>query len=109
MKTKREGRNEKAVELMAMGGSSKKEIIALRLSTFEEKVNPKYGIKFLEERPHTVILNRKTGKAKCTCKWFEKHKVCKHVVKALLIKEHGPTHLRRKLNISSYIEEKVAA
>lgn len=99
----------KAVELMAMGGNPKKEIIALRLSTFEEKVNPKYGIKFLEERPHTVILNRKTGKAKCTCKWFEKHKVCKHVVKALLIKEHGPTHLRRKLNISSYIEEKVAA
>jgi len=95
----------KAIELMAMGGSPKKEIIVLRLSTFEEKVNPKYGIKVLEERPHTVYLNRKTGKAKCTCKWFEKHKVCKHVIKALLLKEHGPTHLRRKLNLPSYKEK----
>ncbi|RUM29613.1 MAG: hypothetical protein DSY32_03035 [Aquifex sp.] len=112
---KKIGEKLKAIELMAIAGSPKKEVVALKLSTFEEKLNPKYGIKVLEERPHMVWLSRKTGKAKCTCKWFEKHKVCKHVVKALLLKEHGPTYLRRKLNLPSYKEdrkkvaEKVAA
>jgi len=109
------GEKLKKIELTAMAGSPKKEVVALKLSTFEEKLNPKYGVKILEERPHTVYLNRRTGKAKCTCKWYSKHNVCKHIVKALLLKEHGPTYLRRKLNLPSYKEdrkkivEKVAA
>jgi len=96
----------KAIELIALGGSPGKEVIAIRLSTFEERLNPKYGIKVLEERPHTVYMNRKTGKAKCTCQWFSKHKVCKHVVKALLLKEKGPSYLRRKLNFPAYKENR---
>jgi len=112
---KKIGEKLKAIELMAIAGNPGKEIIALRLSTFEEKINPKYGFKVLEERPHTVYLNRKNGKAKCSCKWYSKNGVCKHIVKALLLKEHGPTYLRRKLNLPSYKEdrkkvaEKVAA
>lgn len=96
----------KKVELTGAAGNSRDEIIALKLSTFEEKINPRYGIKVLEERPHTVYLNRKTGKARCTCKWFEKHGICKHAVKALLLKEHGPSWLRRKLNLPSYKENR---
>ncbi len=95
----------KKVELTGAAGNPKKETITLKLSTYEEKIN-KYGIKVLEERPHTVHLNRKTGKAKCTCKWFSKYGVCKHVVKALLLKEHGPSWLRRKLNFPAYKENR---
>ena len=93
----------KSVKLITTAGNSK--VIALKLSTSEVKFNPKYGVPVLEERPHTVYLH-KSGKAKCTCRWFVKYRICKHVVKALLLKEHGPSWLRRKLNFPAYKENR---
>jgi len=49
-------------------------------------------------RYHRINPKRKS----CSCEWYAKHGVCKHVVKILLLKEKGPSYLRRKLNFPAY-------
>lgn len=70
----------KEIHILSVAGSSENSIVLIQTAT--EKI---YDSGIRELRYHRVAYDRLKKKSSCTCKWFGKNRVCKHLLKVLLL------------------------
>ena len=87
----------KEIHILSVAGSSEERMILIQTAT--EKI---YDSGIRELRYHRVAYDRLKRKGSCTCRWFGKNGVCKHILKVLLLHHHGGSFYRRKLSYPAY-------
>jgi len=91
----------KEIHILSVGGSSENSIILIQTAT--ERI---YDSGIRELRYHRVAYDRLQKKGSCTCRWFGKNGVCKHILKVLLLHHHGGSFYRRKISYPDYKENR---
>jgi len=87
----------KKIHILSVAGNPEDRIILIQVATEKTYEN---GVK--ELRYHRVVYDRLKKKGSCTCEWFSKNRVCKHILKVLLLHHHGGSFYRRKLSYPAY-------
>ena len=85
----------KLQEIQVASLTKENEAIVVLTATVKENLRNETQIRY-----HRVYYGKKTKY--CTCEWFSKYRVCKHLLKVYLLHHHGGSFYRRKLSFPDY-------
>jgi hypothetical protein len=97
-KTKKALERIKKVQILQVYPHPQNSNISVIIAGSPKSVKDEYGNIQKGVSLHKLKVNLKRKTIKCSCPHFRKHRICKHVLKVLLILHKGePTFLYRKL------------